>query len=126
MNLRSNIEISKNLPFHLVSPFALSQLFQTSKDKVLEKLENNNFAKNMIKHVNGFSKNNYTCNYYDDENIKQLTKRHVKDSLKIFHVNIESFARKGNELSTYLSCLNINFDIICITEIRSTTISLIN
>ena len=56
MNLRSNIEISKNLPFHLVSPFALSQLFQTSKDKVLEKLENNNFAKNMIKHVNGFSK----------------------------------------------------------------------
>ena len=96
MNLRSNIEISKNLPFHLVSPFALSQLFQTSKDKVLEKLENNNFAKNMIKHVNGFSKNNYTCNYYDDENIKQLTKRHVKDSLKIFHVNIESFASREN------------------------------
>ena len=80
----------------------------------------------MIKHVNGFSKNNYTCNYYDDENIKQLTNKHVKDCLKVFHVNIESFASKGNELSTYLSCLNINFDIICITEIRSTTISLIN
>ena len=80
----------------------------------------------MIKHVNGFSKNNFTCNYYEEESINQLSKKHMSDCLKVFHVNIESFASKGNELSTYLKCLKFEFDVICITEIRSTCISLIN
>ena len=56
MNIKSNIERSKALPFFLLSPFTLSQFFQTGKSKVLENLKNNNFSKSMIKHVNGFSK----------------------------------------------------------------------
>ena len=126
MNYRSNIERSKALPFFLLSPFTLSQLFQTGKSEVLENLKGNNFSKNMIKHVNGFSKNNFTCNYYEDESIHQLSTKHMSDGLKVFHVNIESFSSKGNELSSFLKCLKFEFDVICKTGIRSTSLGLIN
>ena len=91
MDCKSIIEGSKELPFHSCSTFTLTQLFQTGKNNVIEKLESNNFSKNMIKHVNGFSKNNYTCGYFEEDSAFNLTKRHNPDSLKIIHVNIESF-----------------------------------
>ena len=67
MDCKSIIERSKSLPFHLCSPFALSELVQSRKSRVFEALESNNFSKNMRRHVNGFSKNNYTCGYFDEE-----------------------------------------------------------
>ena len=50
----------------------------------------------------------------------------MSDCLKVFHVNIESFSSKGNELSSFLKCLKFEFDVICMTEIRSTSLGLIN
>ena len=126
MDCKSIIERSKSLPFHLCSPFALSQLVQSRKSRVLEALESNNFSKNMRKHVNGFSKNNYTCGYFDEENIHNLTQKHDPDCLKIFHLNIESFSKKGVELSVYLKCLKFEFDILCLTEIRYTNKGIID
>ena len=72
MNYRSIIDRSKALPFYTLSSFSLSQLFQTGKSKVLETLEENNFSRNMIKHVNGFSRNNFTCNCLEEESIHNL------------------------------------------------------
>ena len=43
----------------------------------------------------------------------------------MFHVNIESFYQHGTELSVYLKCLSLEFDIICLTEIRHTTAGII-
>ena len=125
MDCQSNIKGSKALPFHSCSPFSLSQLFQTGKSKVIETLEANNFSKNMIKHVNGFSKNNFTCGYFEDDSAFDLSKKHLPDSLKIIHVNVESFSSKGLSLSSYLKCLKFKFNIICLTEIRFSTVGLI-
>ena len=125
MEFLTNLSLSKILPFFTCSFFTLSQMFLSSKDKILEKLENNNFTKNMIKHVNGFSKDNYTCSYYDDMGITNLYKKHIPSCLKMFHVNIESFYQHGTELSVYLKCLSLEFDIICLTEIRHTTAGII-
>ena len=88
MDCKTNIYDSKALPFHACSPFSLSQLFQTDKSKVFETLESNHFSKNMIKHVNGFYKNNYTCGYFDEESAFNLTKKHTPDCLKMIHQNI--------------------------------------
>ena len=126
MDRLTNLALCKILPFYTCSFFTLSQMFLSSKDKILEKLEGNSFAKNMLKHVNGFSKDNYTCNYVDENSIINISKKHIPSCLKKFHVNIESFKKRGNELSIYLNCLSLKFDIICLTEIRHTTIGLIN
>ena len=58
MSCKANRELTKSLPFATCSTFFLSQLFLSDKNEVLNKLKANKFTKNMIKHVNGFSKNN--------------------------------------------------------------------
>ena len=111
--------LSKVLPFYNCSPFSISQLTQSRKNRFIEKLESNNFSKNMTKYVNGFSKNNYTCNFFMEESLNNLIQKHKPDCLKVFHYNMESFNTNGDKLSSYLKCLNFDYDIICLTEIRT-------
>ena len=126
MDCKSIMSMSRELPFHSCSPFAISQLFISSTEKVLDKLMDNDFSKSMIKHANSISNNNYTCNYYDEEAIHNLSKKHLPDSLKIYHANIESFNTKGTEVNFFLHCLKFKFDIICLTETRKTNIGIID
>ena len=80
----------------------------------------------MIKLVNEFSKDNYTCSYYQEESINELSKKHSANSLKVFHNNIESFGKNSTDLIANLECLKFSFDIICLTEVRKTSIGIIN
>ena len=92
MLLADTIKLNfSELPFFNCSNFAISQLFQTPKNNLLDILKNNSFSENMIKLVNGFSKDNYTCNYYHEASINELSKKHSVNSLKVFHHNIDSF-----------------------------------
>ena len=62
------------LPFEtVISDAVLIEMFETAKDKVIKSLESNHFSENMIKHVNGFSKNNYTCGYYQENGLYNLS-----------------------------------------------------
>ena len=79
----------------------------------------------MIKHVNKISKDNYSCKYYDSDSIKSVTKYHHNSALKIIHININSIGKHGLELNSYLEHLNINYDIIMLTETRETTVGIV-
>ena len=107
-----------NLPFPKSSPFSISSQYQTGRNHLIEQLENNNFSKDMIKHVTKFTKDNYSCKYYDENNLNSLKKRHHSSALKVIHININSISKRGTELSSYLEYLNINYDIIMLTETR--------
>ena len=113
------------LPFCGFSSNQIAILFQSKKEKLFETLENNNFSRNMLKHVNDLSKDNYTCGYYQEDNIRNIKHKHLPDCLKSFHLNIVSFSKNGVDLAFYLSCLSITFDIICLTEISNTSDELI-
>ena len=126
MDSKLNLEMSKALPFHACSFFTISQMFRSNKDKMLDKLEDNNFKKNMLEHMSNISKDNYTCGYFDEQGIHNLSKKHKKDSLKMFHANIESFNTNGAHLAIYLKTLNLSFDIICLSEIRNSSIGIID
>ena len=75
----------------------------------------------MIQYVNGFSKNNYTCDYYSEENFKSIFNNHQKNPMKVFHVNIGTFEPKSIELAAYLKSLKYNFQVIALTEIGQTS-----
>ena len=126
VQVQQMLQLSKALPFQNLTPFSLSQSLQSNKDKLFDSLESNNFNKNCIKLVNGFSKDNYTCGFYDETSFDNLQKSHMPDSLKIFHLNIASFNKNGTALKSYLSCLTAKFDIICLTEIGHANIGLID
>ena len=80
----------------------------------------------MIKHVNGLSENNYTCHYYNHESFKTLSKQHHINALKLIHLNIESYQKNGTCFLFLLKCLNTQFDIVCLTETRKTSIGIID
>ena len=110
--------LNSALPFHNFSPNQIVELFQSKKDNLFEILEKNNFSKDMLKHVNGFSKDNFTCGYFQENSFLNLLNKHLPEGLKAFHLNIVSFKKNGVPLSHYLKSLNTIFDIICLTEIR--------
>ena len=114
-----------NLPFKDCSPFSISQQFLTGKNILIEKLENNNFTKDMLKYVNEISKDNYKCKYYDADNINVLVNSHHNQALKVMHLNCSSIAKNGIDLSSYLAHLNLKFDIIMLTETRQTTVGIV-
>ena len=125
----SIIEIKKR---HYALPFSeikntdeIANLYISTKNRINEKLVSNNFSKNMINHVNGFSKNNYTCSYYQEEGLLNLSQKHLPDCLKLYHHNIASFHKNKLALIAFLKCLKLQFDIICLTEIRKCTIGII-
>ena len=122
---KHNIKLSKELPFQRCWPYQISMMFQTKNDKFLELLEANNFSKNMLNTISEISKNNFICRYFDEDSINYLTKNHLPNGLKVFHLNIVSFSKHGRNLASYLKCLKFQFDIICLTEIRENNIGLI-
>ena len=54
----------------------------------------------------------YTCGYYQEDSITNLSKKHLLDCLKVFHLNIESYNKNSTELSFYLKILKNKFDIM--------------
>ena len=79
----------------------------------------------MLNTISEISKNNFICRYFDEDSINYLTKNHLPNGLKVFHLNIVSFSKHGRNLASYLKCLKFQFDIICLTEIRENNIGLI-
>ena len=50
----------------------ITEMFETPKNCIFEALKNNSFSENMIKLVNEFSKDNYTCRHYHGLNHESL------------------------------------------------------
>ena len=119
--LRVRKYLSSQLPFFGCSDYFVSYEFLTVKNKMLNRFKDNNFNKEMIQYVNGFSKNNYTCDYYSEENFKSIFNNHQKNPMKVFHVNIGTFEPKSIELAAYLKSLKYNFQVIALTEIGQTS-----
>ena len=71
-----------------------------------------------INQLNHPNENTVSCDYYDlnDFNKSIVTKQ----GLAVLYLNISSLSSHINELKLLLSRLNVNFDIICISESRIT------
>ena len=117
--------LDRALPFFGLSSNQIINLLKVTKEDILQLLENNDFSRNMLQHVNGFSKDNYTCGYYQENSLLNLQHKHLTDCFKSFHLNLVSFSKNGNSLAAYLKSLSCIFDIICITETRKTNIGII-
>ena len=78
------LEHFSELPFYEYSYNTITEMFETPKNILLERLKNNSFSENMIKLINGFSKDKYTCNYYHEESINELAKNTQQIASKCF------------------------------------------
>lgn len=60
---------------------------------------------------------NTTSNYYNEETLnKELLNCHHQDCLSIMHHNIRSLPKHDDQLTSYLRCLTVEFNIIGLSE----------
>ena len=71
-----------------------------------------------ISQLNDPNKNNVSCNYYDLNYFNKFIVK--KQDLAVLYLRISTLSSYINELKYLLSGLNLNFDIICISESRTT------
>ena len=107
------------MPFASLSNFELLLENEPTRNVVLEKLENNGFNTFLREYRNETDTENNTTidrQYFDTDELNTLaSKEHPHTS--IIHMNIRRLAKnKGNFLGL-LSTLNLEFDIIILTEV---------
>ena len=116
MSVRLRLKYFQELPFFSCSNYQIIRECLSTSENLLEIFENNEFASQMKKIIDAFTKDNYTCNYYNHSNLPNVVNAHSKNSLKIIHINIRSFETNKFKLFYYLNTLKCKFDIIFLTE----------
>ena len=121
----TNSYVSYQLPFYNCSDYEIILEFMSAKNKFLEIFEENNFTKYYDNIVEGFSNENFSCNYYTEDKFNSMINKIQNDSVKSFHVNIRSLNLNCYELKAFLSCLKCFFDVILLSECGNANTSLI-
>ena len=109
---------SMALPFTDLTDYEIEQLYSSSKNEILSRLENDNlikYLKNVTpKHLQSAS-HDINCMYYTEEEFN-FKIRNV-EGLSVFHMNIRKLGKHRGELLAYLGNINLNFDVIILTEV---------
>ncbi len=104
------------LPFHHV--IELIDLLATPQNRIKCCLENNNFQGYLYQSLpEQLNSNNYaSCKYYTEDEINDVITHDIPD-MSILHYNIRSMNKKFSELMGLLLNIDIDFDIIALSEI---------
>ena len=104
------------LPFSNCSNSQIELEFLGEKKTLYEKYSCSNFFKDMTDYTNTFSINNYSCDYYDINNLNSKFTKPNNSYFKVCHINIRSINLHKHELLSFLKCMKYSFDIILLTE----------
>ena len=106
------------LPFNKLTDFELDNVLRRTSQLTLDRLEQFYLLELPIDSVTE-EKFEIGAKYFDED--KFNTSVHglpnKEDYLKVFHTNIRSLNKNGLNLLVYLSSLNVEFDIIVLSEI---------
>ena len=64
--------------------------------------------------------------YYDIDSFNSSFSINGMNDLSVIHLNIRSIAANGDRFAVFLSTLNLNFDVICLTETWVTELGLVD
>ena len=110
----------RSLPFAKLSDYELECFFKSSKNEIMTKLENPsllNYLKNKTTQNNSDrSVYDIDCKYYTEADFN-LAIKDIKGSLSVFHMNIRKLGKHRGDLLAFLSCINLKFDVIILTEV---------
>ena len=119
MEVSNQFIFINELPFANLTNYQIESLFQSTRHEIMTRLEESallNYLKNKSSHNLNHSPNDIACNYYTEDEFNLRTKS-IHGSLSIFHMNIRKLGKHRGALVAYLSCLNMKFDVIILTEV---------
>ena len=103
------------LPFNGLTNIELENEFMTSADKLKEVLENSTLPNFMKKFKPYFHQVGLNSKCFTEDDFNYSIKGN-NTRFSIFHLNIRSLNKRHNDLTIYLSMLNMKFDVICLSE----------
>ena len=116
-----------DFPFAALTNFALCNLFSTNKMRMKEMLEDKGISTVLSRKFNPLQMDtfeNSSCAYHDEDEFNQISCNYT-GGLSVFHVNIISLPKYAGTLYAYLQCLNLQFDVIMLSEIGRRNIPMI-
>ena len=116
MSVGLRLKYFRELPFNSCSNYQIIRECLKTSENLIEIFKQNEFANQMKQISDTFTKDNYTCDYYNQSSLSKVINVHHESSLKIIHINIRSFEKNKFKLFYYLNTLKCQFDIIFLTE----------
>ena len=106
------------LPFQCLTDYDLECLFRNTRKDILARISNPVLLKYLKNQncVNLKSLNEIDCAYYTEDEFNCKVKLY-DNNLSAFHLNIRKIGRHRDELIAFLSVLDMEFDVIILTEV---------
>ena len=116
-----NVDSLSVLPFYNITNFELvNNILFKSKNVCNEKLCNNTFYDMLKSNVNSNIMQDLSFRYYTDDDFNNSFNNGCNNiKLSVFHINIRSLNKNYHELYSFLLSLNIEFDVLVLSEIWS-------
>ena len=121
---KMRLKLAKEMPFFTCMDYQLYREISTQTGNIFEIFKDNIFARQIKTIVNNFTTENYNCKYYNTSQFQSLIKNFDTDDLKMIHFNIRSFEKNKFLLYSFLELLNIEFDIIFLSETGKVNVAL--
>ena len=115
-----NSNMLKHLPFYDLTEISFHSTIQSNENR-LKSFINNTFKKTLSDCLPEILHSDVECSYYEDSAFNYLTSKH-HPLLSILHFNLRSLNKHGFEFFDFITNLNIEFDILCLTEIGRTNV----
>ena len=104
------------LPFFSITNIEILSELQTTTSRLRQQLEQCNLNEYLFNNLPMEICENIDCRFYNELSFNQLLKK-CSPEISLMHLNIRSLNKHRSKLTTFLDTLNIEFDIIALTEI---------
>lgn len=114
---RTTKHLFKQLPFAGLSNYQIEFELSGARKHLSERFGSSEIFKHMHFGTDSPENSNFIdCNYFDEDSFNaSILGQNI--GLSVFHMNIRKLSKHRGGLVAYMSCLNIKFDIIILTEI---------
>ena len=93
MSVGLKLKYFRELTFNSCSNYQIIRECLKTSENLIEIFKQNEFANQMKQISDTFTKDNYTCDYYNQSSLSKVINVHHESSLKIIHINIRSFEK---------------------------------
>ena len=110
------MNILQHLPFSSLTNVEFIETVQNTTNYFSELLTTHNLSDLISKYLPDNPQYDVNCNYYHESKFTQVFKK-SSPKFSLYHQNIRSFPKHRLELQTFLYTLDVEFDILALTEI---------
>ena len=111
--------LMKELPFLNLTNYAVANIFATDKSSLQHILKESGISRIIRRQLNPIQMDCFddiNCDYYDESEFNRIIHGNNYD-VSFFHQNIRSLPKHAGSLIAYLQCINLQFDVIVLSEI---------